>query len=471
MRFHDYKPLKTTIVQGLIKYAPDRVAELQRALRNLSSLEYAQIYIDEMLDVLSEPMLRTEENRKDKIEAFNYATTFVCEIDWHAAGRPFYNVYPIIEQLIQNTKLNVPLSVLSFPYDTLCFRFAEGHEPYGICSALLKVSNFETPAARKVANTLATIGSPVDAAAVTTMGCMVFTDGVRNSNNAYALDYMPRDGSALDLSTITVEEMLQARFAMARNALNNDVGDQITRELKYSASKIFEERLSFIFRLAVVASMLHAGHDLITPIVLAKHKDRYDKETNEAARKWLEDKAAKIQGRGFDFGKQLQRDSETSPHWRSPHMALFWTGEGRKKPVLKLRAGCVVVPKTLNEVPTGFFGPETPDETNDAHAATQEKAEEHVYFLRDPSCGFVKIGRTRRNIAERQRESSTFVPGGLVLLGYITTGNCTELETRIHREYAEHRCQNEFFRLQDAEVRKILTAHGGTATEHLGQAV
>jgi hypothetical protein len=49
----------------------------------------------------------------------------------------------------------------------------------------------------------------------------------------------------------------------------------------------------------------------------------------------------------------------------------------------------------------------------------------------------------------------------LSLLGYISTGDCTELETRIHREYAHKRRDNEFFEISDTEVAEIVTQFGG----------
>jgi hypothetical protein len=98
---------------------------------------------------------------------------------------------------------------------------------------------------------------------------------------------------------------------------------------------------------------------------LAKDRSRHDRADDDEKR-WLEERAARVAGRGFDFGRDLQRKSETSPHWRNPHLALFHTGAGRTVPVLKLRAGCVVLPKHLSEIPTGFLGEERPEECDAA---------------------------------------------------------------------------------------------------------
>jgi hypothetical protein len=44
----------------------------------------------------------------------------------------------------------------------------------------------------------------------------------------------------------------------------------------------------------------------------------------------------------------------SGPHYRKPHPALYWTGEGRKIPKIVFRRGAIVQGKKLKEVPTGF---------------------------------------------------------------------------------------------------------------------
>ena len=219
----------------------------------------------------------------------------------------------------------------------------------------------------------------------------------------------------------------------------------------------------FVFKLAAFVSMLHKGADLITPIVLTKHQEKYDSSLDEAAKKWLEDKAAQIQGRGFAIGKTLNEQSAVSPHLRNSHMALYWTGPGRTEPKLILRSGSVVMPKHLSQVPSGFLGDETTIEVLQESANNDNNtALEHVYFLLDSTANYIKIGRTKRAVEARRRESKTFVPGGLRLIGYISTGDSVALETRLHREYAHKRRDNEFFALSLDEAHTIIESFGGT---------
>ena len=434
----------------------------------------------------------------------------LSEYEWLESDRPFYNVYPIVEKLVRNTKLHVSVAFLHLPYRTMLFRFPAGHEPYGIKTVLFTVGHAHTvPENTHYFNAnnediMRGIAATATVQYVHTLSDEskhdVFTLATlfENVTDNSVLPYEPRfplnigaqqkyyeiavqyqalqcpDGVSVDGKDPMFSSGLGIPFD-ENNSEPVNPGQCILRSLEntilmqHDADVYFgkgqahptymgfqsREVHEFVFKLATLVSMLHRGDNLIAPIVLAKHQDRYNRETDAAARRWLEDKAAHIQGRGFSVGKELQQRCDISPHFRNPHMALYWTGPGRKEPVLIFRAGAEVLIKKLSQVPTGFVGPEQPDEV------MPTKQEEYVYFLRDPSHGFVKIGKTSRKIKDRQRASRTWVPGGLSLLGYIVTGDCTELETRIHREYAHKRRDNEFFEISDTEVAEIVTQFGG----------
>lgn len=117
-----------------------------------------------------------------------------------------------------------------------------------------------------------------------------------------------------------------------------------------------------MIRLVVFIGLLANDQDFITPVVLNKDRVRYESADDPDVRKWLEDRAVRKMGRGFDVFKKLELERETSPHWRNPHLALFWTGPGRTKPVIRMRSGSVVQRVSMAEVPTGYLGPETADE-------------------------------------------------------------------------------------------------------------
>jgi hypothetical protein len=114
-----------------------------------------------------------------------------------------------------------------------------------------------------------------------------------------------------------------------------------------------------LIRLTVLVGLLANDHDVVTPYVLSKDRAKYDATTDEDVRQAIERRAIRRVGRGFDVGKALQQEKEQSPHWRNPHLALFWTGKGRLKPIVKMRSGAIVNRVSMAEVPTGYLGPET----------------------------------------------------------------------------------------------------------------
>ena len=141
---------------------------------------------------------------------------------------------------------------------------------------------------------------------------------------------------------------------------------------------------------------------------------RYD-TGDEQTRRWIEERAARIQGRGFDIGRDLEDERERSPHWRNPHLCLFWTGEGRGTPLLKVRRGGVVIPKALSEVPTGFMGPETPEELASAEAVytrTPIPARMRFEILRRDSYRCQLCGRCQSDGVRLHNDHKTAVSRG-----------------------------------------------------------
>lgn len=485
MKFYEYETDKLREIRDLEQEGYKRTADKLRKLSPSEFLEKKAVRViarvgDVVRDGIEE-MLRNlniagatgadtddpEGHLTISANGIHAAFCTMAEMDWFDDNRPFYNVYPIVEKLTNNTKLTIPLAQLRFPHSVMCFRFPKGQEPLGIKTAIIKLQDFDSRGAQIFKPIFEpTLGSVRTKNILDNMLAVGhFTTVETDDHFMINVPKPPHDTVKTDGGPVTVEDLLQlaSQILMAEPHNVGTYMSGVSGKCDFivqggteppDSQKIYLKRLYFLFKLSVLVSMVAAGNDLITPAILASEQEKYDAETDEAAKRWMEERAAKIQGRGFDFGRELQTRSETSPHWRNPHMALYWTGEGRTTPVLKLRAGSIVIPKHLSSVPSGFDCPIV----DDTEATVQV---EYVYFLRDPSRGFVKIGKTSRNIAARQRESRTFVPGGLALLGYISTGDCTELETRIHREYAHKRRDNEFFEISDNEVAEIVTQFGG----------
>lgn len=89
--------------------------------------------------------------------------------------------------------------------------------------------------------------------------------------------------------------------------------------------------------------------DLISPVLLSKDAKRPDLTPEDLER--LAAKARKRGRYGFDIGKGV----EVMPHYRRPHTALMWTGQGRKIPKVVLRKGAVVHRSKIDSIPTGYL--------------------------------------------------------------------------------------------------------------------
>jgi len=175
-------------------------------------------------------------------------------------------------------------------------------------------------------------------------------------------------------------DVAKAFTAMVHGAATETVADSIVLCERKSGQKresllgeATPEQEETVLRLIQFIALVADGNDLITPAILEKDRSKYE-NCDDTAKAWLEDRAARVAGRGFDLGKKIQEQKDCSPHWRNPHMALFWTGEGRQKPTLKMRSGCVVVPKHLSDVPTGFLAAEVCDKDRCSHTASARRA-------------------------------------------------------------------------------------------------
>lgn len=268
----------------------------------------------------------------------------VREVGWYQIDRPFYNVWPIAIDLIASVALDIRWSEIRFPYRQILFRFPVGHEPFGLSSALVVDHSGMLQDELRRGKLLSTVAKlPGVEARDVTYGAIEATlqfaaRPTTNENLGWMNEVRP------DGSDETVEETLTRL-----NAAGAD------------------PHVEFVYRLAVFTALLAKGEDLITPVILSKDQAKYE-VADDDRRRWLEDRATRIQGRGFDLGKKLQEEKDASPHWRNPHLCLFWTGPGRGEPLLKLRRGGVVVPRKLSEIPTGFLGEETPRELEIASA-------------------------------------------------------------------------------------------------------
>ncbi len=101
-------------------------------------------------------------------------------------------------------------------------------------------------------------------------------------------------------------------------------------------------------RLSAMLCLLADDPELITPDVLADDRRKYEESGD---RKYV-DRARRRGKLGWNVGERI----EVMPHYRRPHPALVWTGQGRAVPRIVMRKGAVVHREVLARVPTGFGG-------------------------------------------------------------------------------------------------------------------
>ena len=290
------------------------------------------------MDIANEKKLETEEHKDSAVIAF-------CEDMWVKAKRPFYNVWPIAMDLARSVKLDLPFSAIEVPFNTMMLRFARGHEPIDATVAML-VWHQGPPLHVKVS--------------------CYFGTGPHRLTVGYT--YEPEQ---------QVQDWLSKYSDIAREF--DDCawidGDEAA------------ELISLLIRLCVFIGLLSHDRDMITPVVLSKDRRKYEATDDLDEKKWLEERAVRRAGHGFDVGKGLQLEKEKSPHWRNPHLCLFRIGPGRKKAILQMRSGSIVHRVSMAEVPTGYLGPETdeddkiPDEKTPRESIS--KSRRFAVFKRD----------------------------------------------------------------------------------------
>jgi len=116
------------------------------------------------------------------------------------------------------------------------------------------------------------------------------------------------------------------------------------------------DTLKDCLRLCCTLCLLENDPTVVTADVLNNDKVKFEKTGDS---KYI-DKAHRRGKVGWNIGMQMT----VSPHIRIPHSCLFWTGEGRRVPVIKIRAGTVVHRSKIEKIPTGHFMVDggTPDE-------------------------------------------------------------------------------------------------------------
>lgn len=249
------------------------------------------------------------------------AVGMLMEKSWWELERPYYNVWPSVFQMIEDVDLDVPMRCLSMPYPSMAVCFAEGTK-HGLASCLVSI--------RKAAENQLLVS----------LAANVYWNG--DVFTVWRWGQMSED------------EPLSV-FARCRDEPGAWKRDDGTVDMSEEQETQILNLLCHIF---CGVSILANDSTLVQPIVLNRDLMKH-KSADDATKKYLEDRASRLSGRGFSIGEQLESDlkvaSTVSPHVRKPHMALYWTGKGRTIPVLQLRRGAYIHRSEVTKVPTGYM--------------------------------------------------------------------------------------------------------------------
>lgn len=318
-----------------------------------------------------------------------------AESFWADDDRPYYNIWPIVLDMKPDLS-TLKMQDVVLPFQSLVLRHAVVPTDLKVRSVMLfSESNKESGKLEKFTVSLTKMSEP--------------------QPKFYTFQV---DGS------LSVEEQLT-------EAVTDESSSMTTAE---DIQELREQT-----RLAIVVSLLHQDKDCVSRVILERDLVKYDISDDDETRCWLEDRARKRIGNGFDVGRQLsESNGAVKPHYRNPHLALYWTGKGRQTPVLRLRKGAIIK-STLDEVPTGFLGRENAEDSSDTKT--------WIYFLRSGNSNSVKIGRSN-DVSKRQRVLQTGNPEKLTLMGRQRAD--ADVEKELQNRFQKDHIRGEFYKLSPA---------------------
>jgi hypothetical protein len=325
MRFNDYVSQRQQLLQREAHGDPLVPKAEADNVRKLTSKDYADQVIAAILKRFQ--VSKTARPQQEESYLHKQLVALRAEQLWYSSDRPYYNVWPIVYDIMKGVKLTVRWSDIALPYQGMLFRFPAGQELLG-CHTMLLAKQTEIAA-----------GLP---------GCVMYC------SQSPSTKVPGQVGQAVGVMPLLSENEDQT----IEQALEESV---VAYEADTEQERVIKTHTATMFRLAAFAALLVRGEDLITPVILSKDRERWQK-ADDAERKWLEQRAASRGNPGFDIGRKCQEAKDRNPHYRNPHLCLFWTGQGRGVPLVKERRGGIVKTKALTDVPTGFLGAETAEE-------------------------------------------------------------------------------------------------------------
>lgn len=262
--------------------------------------------------------------------AFVFRQT-ALEKDWIGSERPYYQCFPAIIPMLLSLKLDLPCSAIKgMSIDPVELRLPV-HDDSGLFS-FTDPRNGNKHTVQSVLFGIQSVSSNVGSNELIPGLVICFDVGEKHDWGFPILSFKFFPLRA-DMSIHDAAELLPHHESW-------DKGLIVPREIMLN-----------VVRLCACIALLDNDPELVMPDILSADNHKWDKATEEE-RKALIAKARKRGKYGFNIGAGL----EVIPHFRRPHPALVWTGQGRTTPKIVMRKGSVVHRSKLTSVPHGFEG-------------------------------------------------------------------------------------------------------------------
>lgn len=223
---------------------------------------------------------------------------------WYRQRRPFFNVYPGVEKCLRNTRLDIDPEAI----------------PQSIIHQL-GVMEVRTQAGSKTPSFFLAVLPGVTAGKSPVMAVHTMRTDTRG---------------------------IQSCVSPFGKQLDDRSGPKITDD--WDGSSDADEMLTEVtarLRIAIGVMLLASDPRYCEPVLLNRDKGKL---LNETEREVAIERARRNGNYGFDIGKGI----EVSPHFRRPHFAIRWTGKGSSVPRLVPVKGAVINESLVTTVPTGY---------------------------------------------------------------------------------------------------------------------
>ena len=250
MQFHEYITLRTQ----LAKFGHDEAARKIGA--SMKPEQFRRTLLERVSVAMQNASPGEESNR-----LMERAVALAGEEAWANCDRPYYNVWPVAEELSRSVRLDLPFSQIHIPFDALLLRFARGYEPNKVSISMLFWPKNERECQNHV-NVVSYFPGSMDRLTV-------------------RYDYEPTD---------LVDEWL--------NRTKTNAADSVRSKECYSLSHSNVELAPSMIRFVVLIGLLATDNDVITPVVLAADRSRYESANEEQVKDAIERRAVRRAGGG-----------------------------------------------------------------------------------------------------------------------------------------------------------------------------